>query len=157
MRTFLDNSVRTWTVSVTVDTVERVRSMTGVNLLAVEDGKLVDTLTDDAVLLCKVLYAVCNEQAQSLNVSEIDFLRAMAGEKIDSALKVLLDELVDFLPNRKRRILKPLLPKAQEYQEAALKRYETEIAQVDVEALLEKNSSSSAGDTQGSPASTPAL
>ena len=67
MKTFTDNTGRTWTLSVTVGTIKRVRALCSVdlaNIITIEAGKapnvgLLDRLASDPVLLVDVLYAVC--------------------------------------------------------------------------------------------------
>ena len=89
MKTFTDNTGRTWTLSVTVGTIKRVRALCGVdlaNIISIEAGKapnvgLLDRLASDPVLLVDVLYAVCKPEADAQNVSDEDFGRAMAGHR----------------------------------------------------------------------------
>ena len=62
METFTDSAGRAWTVTVTVSTIKQVRALTGVDLLKVVEGTVIDQLASDAVLLVDVLYAVCKDQ-----------------------------------------------------------------------------------------------
>ncbi len=103
MKTFTDNAGRTWTVAVTVDAIKRVRSLVNVDLLEVVEGKLIDRLYRDPILLCDVLYAVCKPEADAKNITDEEFGRAMAGDAIDHATKALLEELADFSPSPKDR------------------------------------------------------
>ena len=103
MQTFRDNAGRTWAVSVDVAAIKRVRALAGFDLLSVVDGKAVDRLIADPVLLCDVLCAVCRPEAERLGVTDEDFGRAMAGDAIDHATQALLEELVSFCPNPRDR------------------------------------------------------
>jgi hypothetical protein len=103
MQTFRDNAGRTWAVSVDVAAIKRVRALAGFDLLSVMDGKAVDRLIADPVLLCDVLCAVCRPDAERLGVTDEDFGRAMAGDAIDHATQALLEELVSFCPNPRDR------------------------------------------------------
>ena len=58
MKTFTDNAGNTWSLSITVDAVKRVRSLLNVNLMDVIEGTLLEKLSADPVLLCDVLFAV---------------------------------------------------------------------------------------------------
>lgn len=117
MRQFTDNAGRSWTVTVNVDAVKRVRSMLDVDLLTVVDGTLIERLTLDPVLLCDVIYVVCQPEAESKGVSDAEFGRAMAGDAIEHATKALIDELVGFLPNpRDRATLGTVIEKARTAQ-----------------------------------------
>ena len=83
MKTFIDNAGRTWTVAVNVDAIKRVRDLVQVNLLEVIEGKLLERLISDPILLCDVIYCLCKPEADAKSVSDEDFGRAMAGDAID--------------------------------------------------------------------------
>lgn len=106
MKTFTDNEKREWTVEINVAALKRVRGLTGVDLMDILGGSLIERLIRDPVLLCDVLYAACKPQAQERNVSDEEFGRAMAGDAIEHATAALLEELVSFCPSpRDRRSL----------------------------------------------------
>ncbi len=111
MKTFSDNANRTWSVTINVDSIKRVRSLLDVNLLDAIDGKLLEQFISDPILLCDVVYVLCKPQADSQNLSDEEFGRAMAGDAIDSATTALLEELVDFFPKGKRELLAKALGK----------------------------------------------
>lgn len=125
MKSFSDNTGRTWIVNVNVGTIKRVRALCGVdiaNIVSVEaDGKpkieLLERLASDPVLLVDVLYAVCKEEADSKNISDEDFGRAMAGDAIELATAALLDEIIDFFPETKRRVFTKILAATRRFQE----------------------------------------
>ena len=103
MKTFTDNGGRTWTVSITVNAIKRVRGLLDVDLLEVVGGKLIDRLITDPVLLCDIVYAVCKPEADAQGVSDEDFGKAMAGDAIEHATTALLEELVSFSPSPRDR------------------------------------------------------
>jgi len=105
MKTFADNAGRTWTVALNVDALKRVRSLCDVDLMQIvsDGGKLLDRLMADPVLLCDVIFALCKEEAETKGISDTDFGKAMAGDPIEHATQALLEELVDFFPNRTQR------------------------------------------------------
>lgn len=103
MKTFKDNAGREWTVEITVSTIKRVRSLLEVDLLEIADSDLVKRLVSDPILLCDVIYVVCKPQADEQDVTDEQFGEAMAGDAIDDATTVLLEELVDFSPSPKDR------------------------------------------------------
>lgn len=106
MKTFTDNEKREWTVEINVAALKRVRGLTGVDLMEILGGSLIERLIRDPVLLCDVLYAACKPQAQERNVTDEEFGRAMAGDAIEHATAALLEELVSFCPSpRDRRSL----------------------------------------------------
>lgn len=105
MKTFTDNDERSWDVAINVAAVKRVRDLTGVDLLEIVDGTLIEKLIRDPILLCDIVYAVCKPQADERDpvVSDEEFGRAMAGDAIEHATTALLEELVSFCPSPRDR------------------------------------------------------
>ena len=103
MRQFKDNAGRTWTVDINVATLKRVRGLTGVDLMQVIEGTLIEKLIRDPVLLCDVVYAICKPEADARNVSDEEFGKAMAGDAIEAATTAVLEELVGFCPSPRDR------------------------------------------------------
>lgn len=120
MKTFKDNADRTWTVTVNVDAIKRVRSLLSIDLMEAVEGKLIERLIGDPVLLCDVIYCVCKEDADAKGIKDEDFGRAMAGDAIELATTALLEELVDFFPQGKRQLLRKALAKLETLQETML-------------------------------------
>lgn len=157
MKTFNDNAARSWTVQVNVDAIKRVRDLAQVNLLEVVEGKLLERLISDPILLCDVIYCLCKPEADSKSVSDVDFGRAMGGDSIDGATTALLEELVDFFPQAKRRVLAKALAKLQKLQTAALAAVETRLDSPELDRQMAarlaqlENSSGSAPESSASP------
>lgn len=103
MKTFTDNAGRTWTVAINIDAIKRVRALLDVDLLEIVDGKLVERLIRDPVLLCDVVYVLCKPEADAQGVSDEQFGQAMAGDVIEHATRAVLEELVDFSPSPRDR------------------------------------------------------
>jgi len=101
MRTFQDAAGRTWTIAVSVDAIKRVRDLVKEDLLDIE--RVFPRLLLDPILLCDVVYCICKPQADTEQVSDVDFARAMAGERIAQAKAALVEELVDFFPELSQR------------------------------------------------------
>lgn len=136
MKTFADNAGRTWTVAVNVDAIKRVRDLAQVNLLEVIEGKLLERLIGDPVLLCDVIYCVCKPEADAKSISDEDFGRAMAGDAIDGATSALLEDLVDFFPQGRRRVLSKALAKLRKLETAALSAVELRLDSPELEKRL---------------------
>lgn len=159
MKTFKDNADRTWTVHVNVDAIKRVRSLLGIDLMEAVEGKLIERLISDPVLLCDVIYCVCKEEADARHVTDEQFGRAMAGDAIELATSALLEELVDFFPQGKRQLLKKALAKLESLQATmlAVVNERLDSAEFDAQLLAEvKRLGGSSGGSPGSSASTPA-
>ena len=106
MKTFKDNAGRTWTIALNVTTQRRIRDLAQVNVLEIlgdERPTLYERLQSDTILLCDVLYAACQPQAEKEGVTDEQFGEALAGDAIDHATKALLDEIVDFSPSPRDR------------------------------------------------------
>lgn len=161
MRTFKDNEAREWFVRVDVAAVKRVRDLLQVNLLDVLGGDLVERLRRDPVLLCDVLYVLCQPQANERQLADVDFGRAMAGDAIASATDALLEELVSFFPTAERTVLGRLLQSSERVREKAyaLATARSDVLEAEALAKLEAALSTrggSVGNSPGSSGSTPA-
>ncbi len=142
MKTFTDNAGRTWTVAINVECIKRVKTLLSVNLLDAIEGKLIEELVSDPVLLCDVVYCVCKPEADTNEVSDEEFGCAMAGDAIDNATTALLEELVDFFPSGKRQVLAKALQKLKTFQtkavETASKRLDDPKLDQQLETLLQE-------------------
>ena len=124
MKTFTDNTGRTWTLSITVGTIKRVRALCGVdlaNIITMESGKtpnvgLLERLAADPVLLVDVLFAVCKPEADTKGITDEEFGRAMAGDAIELAATALLDEIIDFFPEAKRKVFRKILNASRRFE-----------------------------------------
>jgi hypothetical protein len=139
MKTFTDNAGRTWTITINVDAIKRVRGLLKVDLLEIVEGTLIERLLRDAVLLCDVVYAVCKPEADTRTVSDEDFGRAMAGDAIEHATTALLEELVGFCPSpRDRANLGRVLETTRRYMEKARDLIDQRIARGDLDRIGEQ-------------------
>lgn len=120
MKTFTDNTGRTWSIAINVGAVKRVRSGLDVNLLDAVEGKLIERLVSDPVLLCDVIFVLCQPEAEARGITDEQFGQAMAGDAIDSATSALLEELVDFFPSGKRQVLTKALAKLKAFEAKAI-------------------------------------
>ncbi|MBR4884709.1 MAG: hypothetical protein IKZ33_05280 [Lentisphaeria bacterium] len=103
-----------------------MRALCGIDLLNVitvgEDGKpnteLLDRLSDDPVLLVDTLYAVCKPDADAKGLTDEDFGRSFDGDSLISAAHALLDGIVDFFPEAKRRMFRKVLDASRRFEDA---------------------------------------
>jgi hypothetical protein len=103
-----------------VDAVRRVRSIVNVDLLEAVEGKLIEKLVGDPILLCDVIYVICKPEADQRSITDEDFGRSMAGDAIDHATTSLLEELVDFFPKSRRALLTKALGKFRQLETKAI-------------------------------------
>ena len=120
MKTFADNTGRTWSIAINVGAVKRVRASLDVNLLDAVEGKLIERLVSDPILLCDVIFVLCQQEAETRGITDEQFGQAMAGDAIDAATSALLEELVDFFPTGKRQVLTKALAKLKAFEAKAI-------------------------------------
>jgi hypothetical protein len=120
MHSFNDTQGRPWTITLNVDAIRRVRSVLNVNLLEAIEGKLLERLITDPVLLCDILFVIVQPEAISKGVSDEDFGRALGGDVLDVATTALLEELVDFFPSAKRTVFRKALTKLKQLETLAI-------------------------------------
>jgi len=155
MRTFTDNNGHHWDVTINVHAVKRVRALVDVDLMRVLDGGLLERLVGDPVLLCDVIYALVKPEADAREISDEDFGRAMAGDAIDRATQALLEELVDFFPEGRRKVLAKALERFRTLERKALALAETKLDDPNLENELAAELVSMPGTSSGSvPASS---
>ncbi len=120
MHTFADTQGRTWTVTINVDVIRRVRSLLNINLLEAVEGRLLERLITDPVLLCDILFVVIQPEAVTKDISDEDFGRSLGGDVLDLATTALLEELVDFFPSAKRTVFRKALTKLKQLETLAI-------------------------------------
>lgn len=134
MRSFVDNSGRSWTLLININSVKKIRAFCNLDILElmVVDEKngttnmgVLERLSSDPVLLVDVLYVVCKDEAEKRGVSEEDFGAALSGDCIESATRQLLEEIVDFFPEAKRNMYRKALTAAYRFAEEQNKRLKT--------------------------------
>lgn len=158
MKTFKDNADRTWAVTINVDAIKRVRSLLDIDLMQAVEGKLIERLIGDPVLLCDIIYCVCKEDADAKGITDEEFGRAMAGDAIELATTAMLEELVDFFPQGKRQLLTKALAKLETLQETMLTVVSERLdsPELDAELLAElRKLGDSSGDSRASSDSIP--
>ena len=120
MHTFTDTQGRPWTITLNVDAIRRVRSVLNINLLEAIEGRLLERLITDPVLLCDILFVVIQPEAIAKGISDEDFGRSLGGDVLDVATTALLEELVDFFPSAKRTVFRKALIKLKHLETLAI-------------------------------------
>ena len=106
MQKFIDRAGRVWIVDIDNTTLRRVKTLTGVQLLDAIDGDLVTRLSTDPLLLGDVLFAICKPQADQQQIGDEAFGEGLAGNTIDDATGALMEALVAYFPESRRRLLR---------------------------------------------------
>jgi hypothetical protein len=140
MKAFTDNASRTWSLSMTIDSVKRVRDLLGVNLVEPEAGDppLLTRLGTDEILLCDVVYCLIKPQADKLGVSDEDFGRSLGGDVILAAQTALYEELADFFQKRGRTDRAKAVTAQKEMIDLAIERLTIKLTEMNPKAELDK-------------------
>ena len=158
MKSFKDNAGRTWTISIHVAAVKKLRGLLGIDLYSLVDDRFqgLAKLLGDPVSLVDVIFVLCKEEADKLGVSDEDFGRDMAGDAILLASEAFVEELTDFFPDpRVRAGLKKVIQASMRMRDSLMTQMEHQIDSIDPEDEARKLIESS-GSSPASPVSTPA-
>jgi hypothetical protein len=109
MKTFVDSSGRTWTVTINTNAIKRAKETSGVSLVDIVNGDLYGRMLLDPVLVCDIAYGVCEPEAKARKFTREDFNAALVGDAIAAAREAILEDLVDFFPNPVRDKIKNAL------------------------------------------------
>lgn len=140
MKTFTDTEGRVWEISLTISTIKRVKSILDVDLLALEVGEpaLLTRLGIDVVLLCDVIFVLIQSQAVECEVTDEEFGAALGGDAILNAQTAFYEELVDFFRGLGRKDLVKAVKTQQKIIGLVIKRIESKISQIDLDAAIEE-------------------
>lgn len=158
MKTFTDTAGRTWTLSLTIDAAKRVKGLLDVNLLELEAGDppLLTKIGTDVILLCDVIFALVKPQADANDVTDEQFAAALGGETILAAQTALYEELVGFFRGLGRSDLAKAVDAQRRMIDLAVRKIETRIDKLDLEAAIETTLGESSTNSPESSASIPA-
>ena len=137
MKTFVDNANRTWTVAVNVGAVKRMRDLAKFDLMGNDLARSIGQLSDDPVVLVDVLWAIVFPQAEKLAVSQEEFAEAIAGDAISFATDALLEEIVDFFPGPKRKLMRQILDRTKAAEKKMLERLEEMVNSPEVQKQID--------------------
>jgi len=157
LKTFKDTEGREWTIAITVDSIKRVKSLLDFDLLDLDNGKAIERLVGDPILLCDTIYVICKPQADQRGVSDQDFGRAMAGDVLDRAITALLEDYCDFFPQPKRQVLQKAFAKLREIERTVIAAADQKITDLTIDELIGRAlGGNSSGVMPPSAISTPA-
>jgi len=164
MREFRDDQGRPWQVALTVAAAMRVKDTVSVE---VEGEKRPFDLVDVASIshtmqilrgqyttIAETLYAILCRQVEEKKLTKEEFFDGLRGDALDAAAKVLEQELVDFFPQRLRKMVGLLAAKMDEASSELMARAEAAMAAATTSDLLAQSGIPS-GKPPESSASTP--
>lgn len=158
MREFRDNEGRPWQVALTVASALRVRDMVTVEVTADEEqadgtvkterrsvpfdmvdvaglGQTFQVLRSQFSKVGEALYAILVRQVEDRKLTKEQFLDGLRGDALEAGAKALEQELVDFFPQRLRRMVGLLAAKMDEVANEKLDTAEADLANMTAEAL----------------------
>ncbi len=121
MPTFKDNKNREWEIAIDAPSILRIREECDPQFLLddTEENNTYIRMQMDPVLLCRVIYLLCQKQIDERNVAEESFYKEVIGDAIDGATKALLGAIANFTPGSTRKLLEAVAQKSEQVQQQA--------------------------------------
>lgn len=122
MPTFKDNANREWKIVIDAPSIMRIREECDPAFLLndSEQNNTYSRMQADPVLLCRVIYLLCEDQRIERGVDEKSFYLEIIGDAIDSATEALLGAIANFTPGATRELLAAVAQKTKEVQRKAM-------------------------------------
>ncbi len=129
MKSFIDLENRTWKFSINMGMVKIIKSRLGIDILYVggDEKKSIFEIISDPVNFIDILFLLCEEQAEKLGVSDLDFAKAIDGTIYEDASFKFQEELVDFFPERQKKLLAKLLEQMKKVKQATMTEIEAKM------------------------------
>lgn len=131
-----DELGRDWSTAINVNTVRRVKDMTGVLLTDAADTDLVQQLYNNVMLLCDVLYAVSKPQADERQIDSASFGEALVGDFIDKACESLMQDIVRFFPSGRREGVRKIWTAARKLEEQRMNLIQQKMTDEQLEMMI---------------------
>lgn len=165
MREFRDDQGRPWVVALTVAAAERVRGLVTIDVTEdvtqpddsvtrqtrtvpfdiVDAGNIsrtLEVLRSQYAKIGEILYAICRSQVDEKKLTKEQFLEGLRGDALDAGVKALEQELVDFFPQRLRKMVGLLVAKMDEMANELLTRAEAGLEAATIETLVQSGTPS---------------
>lgn len=106
MPVFKDNNGKEWHVKVNPVSLSRVEDRLGVDFATdpEDDGGPIIRIATDCMFCFRVLWVLCESQANERSVSSEDFGDALVGDALGNAQRALCEAVSDFYPSAERRM-----------------------------------------------------
>ena len=108
MEIFKDKNGREWILDYCLETVDSVKAAEGIDLLDLSESSPLWSMDSDYRLAAKILFRMCEEQAEKASVSAQEFMKGLNGDSIDEGVAALRRAAMDFFPKGKRPILESM-------------------------------------------------
>lgn len=128
-----DANDRPWSTAITVNTVRRVKELAGVLLT---DPDAVERIDQDFMLLCDVLAAIAKPQRDERGITSEQFGELLVGKTIDLAYESFCQDLLDFFPPSRRKMMSRILATTQKLQTEKLRLVEEKLTDEQISRLV---------------------
>ena len=135
MKVFRDPSERLWEIKINVASIRRVREMLGIDLATFLDDRMqqLGELLNKPERFVDVLFVLLQGQAEKYGISDVQFGEMMAGEILETASEQFVQELLDFFPSAKMRVVgREVIAKAKQLSEEMAQQAKQRIGQINV-------------------------
>jgi hypothetical protein len=165
MREFKDDEGRPWRLALTVAAAMRVKDTVTVmidgekkpfDLVDVAAiGTTMQVMRGQYTVIAETLYAILCRQCDEKKISKENFFDGLRGDSLDAAAKALEAELIDFFPQRLRKMVTLIAAKIDEATAELLTKAEASIEKASMEDIIPASGQPS-GSVQESSESTQA-
>ena len=135
MKQFIDNHSRSWVVEVNIYSAKQVKDLLHFDLLDLDNGNIFVKLGEDPILCADILYVLCKEQCDKLNITDMEFGKSLAGDAFETAANMLVEEIINFFPKAKSQLMNKMQVKLMNWQKSKLALAETKIDNLTDEQL----------------------
>ena len=160
MKTFTDTEGRLWNVKGSLGAFERVKTGTGVDMLDLPTTQQCLREISDVFRLGKVLYCMCEDQANARGLTPEQFADAFNADTLYEASNALLEEVIFFCRKDIRPMMQMAMDKAKQAETRAIEKLKERTAAMgdDLDEAMESlwTSTDSATSSAESSASTQA-
>jgi hypothetical protein len=136
MKKFKDSNGREWSVVLNLAAAKKLKDEIEVDLL--DGGESMQRLASDPYTMVNALWLLCEKQATAASITDEQFGESLAGDPIDEATTALLEEVVDFFPQGRRKAMKPMLTKLMQVQSQAIALATKKLESQEMENLIQK-------------------
>jgi hypothetical protein len=93
---FKDTEGRAWCLDLTIASIKRVKSITDIDLLNIQDGSALLELSRDPLKLVDLLWAIISPQANELKITDEQFGSSLGGLALRDASEAFLTAITSF-------------------------------------------------------------
>lgn len=102
MQVFQDGKGREWSIEINCYALKSIQKHLQADLMElVHEG--LEPIFNSPTLLCDILFVLCKDQADKRRVKDDDFGMSLSGDVIKKATDALVEAIIDFFPDEKKR------------------------------------------------------